>query len=306
MDAVYPDGPGGVMVLSGRGRDLFTPRRGDPVTVAEASVEVTFQPGQGPTVASIRTDPQVEVGALVGRVASSGFRAAVEQETSAQPGTLVYLLLDEIPAATLVGGYSVMHAVGRGDLAPVEMGRRRPPGPVLQVPDLCAGFQVGGVIMTEFDRSGRIPQAIGPIAPEINDTNDPWAWHPIGPTPIDGVRRWRRVDVEATVSAISVEAFFRDSHAAPDGAETVLHEYVARATADAAGRHIVACAATPHVLPWHECPQAAASAARLAGVPFDGLRHHVRSQLVGTSSCTHLNDCLRGLEDVPHLAMQLA
>ncbi len=32
------------MVLSGRGRDLFTPRRGDPVTVAEASVEVTFQP----------------------------------------------------------------------------------------------------------------------------------------------------------------------------------------------------------------------------------------------------------------------
>jgi hypothetical protein len=33
-----------------------------------------------------------------------------------------------------------------------------------------------------------------------------------------------------------------------------------------------------------------------------GLRAWVRSELAGPSTCTHLNDTLRGLADVPHLA----
>jgi len=114
------------------------------------------------------------------------------------------------------------------------------------------------------------------------------------------------MDVTSTRSGVEIEAFFRDSHMTPDGVETVLHEYTVRATADAALRRVVDCSATPRVLPWRECPQAAASAERLAGVLFDGLRQHVRSQLVGATTCTHLNDCLRGLEDVPHLLRLLA
>jgi hypothetical protein len=37
-----------------------------------------------------------------------------------------------------------------------------------------------------------------------------------------------------------------------------------------------------------------------------GLRKRVREQLVGPSTCTHLNDTLRALEDVPELAALLA
>jgi hypothetical protein len=43
------------------------------------------------------------------------------------------------------------------------------------------------------------------------------------------------------------------------------------------------------------------SAGRLAGSPVAGLRQHVRDRFLGTSTCTHLNDTLRSLEDIPAL-----
>ena len=56
--------------------------------------------------------------------------------------------------------------------------------------------------------------------------------------------------------------------------------------------------AEARVLPWTECPQAVGSAGRLVGWKVDELRPEARTQLVGPSTCTHLNDVLRGLEDV--------
>jgi len=235
-------------------------------------------------------------------MASSGFRAAINADTSAVPGWLVYQLLDEIPAATLVGGYATMHAVRRGDLERTDMQRRRPPGPMLQVADLCAGWQTGGVIMTELNSVGEVPHVTGPVAPDINDPTDPWAWHDADPLPPNGLRRRRRIDLIAIEDGtVEIDALFRDSHMDPDGRETVLHEYTVQARVDPSRDRILECRATPQVLPWLECPQAAASASRLAGTPFSGLRHHVRAEFVGPTTCTHLNDTLRALEDSPHL-----
>jgi hypothetical protein len=59
------------------------------------------------------------------------------------------------------------------------------------------------------------------------------------------------------------------------------------------------------VLPWDECPGAAGSAARLVGQPVGALRRIVGDELRGTSTCTHLNDLLRSLADVPHLVALL-
>jgi hypothetical protein len=56
------------------------------------------------------------------------------------------------------------------------------------------------------------------------------------------------------------------------------------------------------VLPWGECPQAVGSSERLVGWKVDDLRPEARTELVGPSTCTHLNDVLRGLEDVHWLA----
>jgi hypothetical protein len=301
MDASYPGGPGGPLHLDGRGRDLVTTHDAHSVA-GEASVEVDIRFDGGPRVASIRTQPDVELNALVGRVASSGFRAAIDSDTPALPGRLVYQLLDEIPAATLVAGYSVMHAVHRGDLERSDTDRRRPPGPMLQFPDLCAGFQTGGVIMRDMERLGTVPQVTGPAAPDIEDVTDPWSWHRSDPLPPNGMRRRRRIDVIATGDGmVAIDAFFRDRHMDPDGRETILHEYTVDATVDPREDRIIECRATPQVLPWRECPQAAASASRLTGVPFSGLRHQVRAQFVGPTTCTHLNDTLRALEDTPHL-----
>ena len=56
------------------------------------------------------------------------------------------------------------------------------------------------------------------------------------------------------------------------------------------------------VLPWQECPRALASAQRIVGWPVVELRAAVREELVGTSTCTHLNDTLRVLADLSALA----
>ena len=307
VDACYPEGPGGPLFLDGRGRDLLTAATGSSVLAAEATVGVRVEFGNGPVVASIDTHPHIDVSRLLGRLASTGFRAAVDTETSAVAGTLLYLLLDEIPGATLVGGYSIMDAVRRGDLEGTDVAQRRPPGPPLQFPDLCAGWQTGGVIMTSIADQGAVPQVTGPVAPQIEDPEDRWSWHQAPPLGTDGMRRRRRIDVAPTeAGTVDIDAFFRDSHMAPDSYETVIHEYSVYAEVDPADNRLISCRSVPRVLPWIECPQAAASASRLAGTPLIGLRHHVRSDLVGPSTCTHLNDTLRGLEDVPHLLDVLA
>ena len=85
---------------------------------------------------------------------------------------------------------------------------------------------------------------------------------------------------------IAVDAFFRDSHMRPDGMETVIHEYTVAATVDPEHMNVVECQATPRVLPWRECPQAADSAGRLVGMSVIGLRRQVREELVGSTTCT--------------------
>ena len=99
----------------------------------------------------------------------------------------------------------------------------------------------------------------------------------------------------------SIDVLYRDSHADEDGTETIVHEYTVAATVDTSRGVLVSCSATPRVLPWVECPAAALSASRLAGLPVSGLRRHVRDTFLGVGTCTHLNDTLRSLEDIPAL-----
>ena len=178
---------------------------------------------------------------------------------------------------------------------------------MLQVPDLSAGWQRGGVMEQTLDDRGRPPAIMGPLALSIEAPADEWGWHPLRPLPDDSMRRRRRIDVWRDDDGASrVDVFFRDSHMAPAGVETSVHEYTVTATVDPEAMVVTSCEAVPHVLPWTECPQAAASAGRLAGMPVAQLRPDVRAQFVGPSTCTHLNDVLRGLEDVEWLEKELA
>jgi hypothetical protein len=118
------------------------------------------------------------------------------------------------------------------------------------------------------------------------------------------MRRLRRLDVmppTADGAPAAVDVFFRDSHVDGEGRETIVHEYSVAASVDVAARTIATIDARADVLPWRECPQAIASASRLVGRTLAGLRPYVRGEFIGTTTCTHLNDVLRGLTDVDHM-----
>jgi hypothetical protein len=81
-----------------------------------------------------------------------------------------------------------------------------------------------------------------------------------------------------------------------------VHEYTFTATVDAGTRVVLAAEATARALPFAQCPEAAGSADRLPGTTLDDLRARIRADFVGATTCTHLNDMLRALEDVGFLA----
>jgi hypothetical protein len=83
-----------------------------------------------------------------------------------------------------------------------------------------------------------------------------------------------------------------------DEAETAIHEYAVSARVDPTTEVMVDGLADPRVLPWVECPPAADSATRIAGLALGDLRGTVRAEFTGTTTCTHLNDQLRSLAGV--------
>jgi hypothetical protein len=192
--------------------------------------------------------------------------------------------------------------------------------------DVCAGWATGSSIMVEIANTSRPPIPTGPVAPDLDLATDPLVWHAVEALSPHAMRRRRRVDAWRDDTSrddtsrdgtwhddddgpqrerIVVEAFFRDSHVDGGGLETVLHEYSVSAAIDATTMRFTDCEATVGALPWQECPQALGSARRLVGAPVTGLRAWVRDTFVGTTTCTHLNDTLRALEDVGDLVREL-
>ena len=286
------------LVLHGRARDLVTVDNGDAVVAGEAALSARLAFREGRKVLDISSEPPDDrLGRLVGVPAASGFRAAASAavpERTAQRD-LLNLLLDDLPVATLVSGY----AVGHSGVRLPRVGVHAP-----QYADLCSGFRTGGTIMLSIERTGFSPLVTGPPAPPLDDPADPLGWHEMPALPAHGMRRRRRLDVVAG-NPLVVDVLFRDSHMAPDGLETVIHEYTVTGTLDPKTLEVLSLEAVPRVLPWVECPVAAGSAERLIGLSVTDLRRRVRTDLTGPSTCTHLNDTLRSLEDVVALCRLL-
>jgi hypothetical protein len=290
IDVVRVDGVTGPVRIVGRARDLATDTHGGARVVARRTLTASLAPTlELATIASEPAEPALEQ--LLGRTVGGGFRnAAVHALPDARRAAdLLYLLLDDLPVATLVSGY----ALQRAGLVPGVPRERYAP-----TIDLCSGWRAGGTLMQVIESSGAPPMTLGPPAPTLERTDDTDAWHPLVQPAPRTVRRRRRIDVVPVDGVLHVDAMFRDSHFDDDGDESVVHEYALTATIDAASLEITAAAATPHVLPYVECPSAATSTNRLVGLRLDELRDRVRSEFVGTSTCTHLNDLLRSLEDV--------
>jgi hypothetical protein len=217
-------------------------------------------------------------------------------------GTLRYFLLDDMPGVTLVGPFAWrLWPVG------VEMMTRglRHPGPGYDMTGICSGFRADGPPIQRIN-SGEDPQHNLVPAFDLAEPSDPLAWHDVPDAPQDSpmLRRRRRIDVTDGPEVV-VNSVFRDSMWSPEHVETVVHEYGVHAVVDRDSMRLTSITADPRVLPFQTCPAAAANVDLLVGEPMATLRHRVLEQIVSTDGCTHLNDALRALAEVPVLLDEL-
>ena len=211
-------------------------------------------------------------------------------------------MLDDLPVATLVAGYARVKRRIDSGIDPASI--VAPEGAEVRR-DLCAGWRADGAMIHSIETGHGIPYPPLPPAPPPRAPDaDANAWIDEPARAPYVMRRRRRLDV-VDGEVLIVSAWFRDSHVEPDGNEGAVHEYSLHATVDPATFALVTLAATPHVLPYGECPAAAGHVGRMLGADVGELRTLVGDRLSGPSSCTHLNDCVRALADVPALAAQL-
>ena len=304
IDSVWPEGMEANRTVVGRSRDLFTPLDGgEPTVLAEDSLIATIAPDRG-IVAMQTQPPRPAVQALVGAQGGTGSRsrvvATVPDEVAA--GTPLYLLLDDLSGATLVG--SVAFRFWESQEAQDERMRQMKKMVGVRVMEgICAGFQPGSSALNA-DGTNNTMGDTKPVASISND-RDPWAWHELTDPQEISHRRSRRIDLWLEDGLVHIEAFFQDSYMTPDGHREAVHEYVVSATADPLTGEVVSIGADPRVLPHYECPLATVAVSRMVGLPLREFRSTVNEKLPGIDGCTHMNDTLRSLAEVPVLVAHL-
>jgi hypothetical protein len=292
VDMCWPDGapgdPAVEVVLTAAAADIVTAPDGVGRIAEQASLRTTVAPDR--EVRAICADPDpAGLETLVGLRAVSGWRAATRQLVPAGLLSPLGLLLDEVPIAVLLSFYAGLRA---GTIGPTR-------GAARHMRDMCAGWATGATPMRSLDAGDWVPLPdLAPVPPPTG--TDPLASEPRPPLGPGRLRRARRIDV-VPGEVITVDATFRDSWCDPVDGEGVLHEYVVTAQVDRDGV-LLALQAEPRVLPYGECPRAAAAPQVLVGGHIGAAARSVPEELAGVSSCTHLNDLLRSLACVPALA----
>ena len=297
----WPDGLGTDLHLKGRARDLLTPVEGVPAVVSAADLAAVT--GRERDILRIEADPApAGLQRLVGSRGGGNLRKAIESELpeEASIGTPLHLLLDDLAGSTLISGFVFVRWL---DHLPEMRERFTKAPPSRQMVDICSGFQSGSSALRDdgsiiHNQNTAYP---GPLA----DPTDPLGWHELDEPPVPSMRRARRIDVWDEDGTLGIDAMFRDSAWDPDGREVVVHEYQLLGHADRASGVLLSVLAVPRVLPYAECPGAAPNAGWMAGTELRAMRTEVLARLQKTDCCTHLNDALRSLAEVPVLAAAL-
>lgn len=301
--STWPEGVDGHLLLTAHGRDLVT-RADRRAMVSDGTGFQVVAQEPGKTVRSARylgPDPVGPGGPdlrpVEGLNLLGGFRKGVATRLHLPSGSLLALLLDDLPAAALVSGSGRLRVT-------IERAGDLPGFSTVDMPVVCIGRRRDGA-MARSRREGRPLIGQGPPAGDLGRPDDPLAWPEDEPLPRHAMRRVRRIDVARAGDLIVIDTHFRDSFMESSGIETSVHEYELEVTAGVDDQTIRAVTVRPRVLPGPDCPGAAASAQAVVGRPLDQLRQFVRAEMNGDTICTHLNDQLRSLADVPALLSAL-
>jgi hypothetical protein len=301
IDVSWPDGAAGDRVMHGVARDFVTDDAGEGSVRAAATMEAVLKLDR--SIAAISADPApANLQRLVGARGGGHLRMLTQEVMpelieNADP---LYLLLDDISGVSLVSSWAwslwnpewlaAMRQSMGGDMQKMMEERA----------DVCWGLQRGNSGM-DPNRSAMGDQAAD--GGELRHPSDPAGWHefPV----LEGVtmRRARRIDVWRDVGSglIRIDSAFQDSAPRPDGTRAALHEYRLEARVDPDTLELVTLQPEARVLPFHECPGAVTNAVALTGSSLPEIRQSVLTELRGPRGCTHLNDALRALADVPKL-----
>jgi hypothetical protein len=300
------------MHVDGRARDLFT-----SVDASEVLAEDVLTAGVAVdrTIEELHADPpRAELEQMAGASGGGRLRSVVDRTVPDEraAGSPLYLLLDDLAGATLIAPFAWSQAADDWqERAAARLREHAAANPSARLPGrnmegICSGFRPGSSALGADGNVDITARHNVASVPPLAAPDDPIGWHALADPPRVAMRRARRIDLWESRGEIVVDAMFRDSCWRPDGTEVAVHEYCLRATVDAATNVLTSVRADPRVLPYPECPPAADNAARLEGVPASRLRTVVLERLRGVDCCTHLNDALRSLAEVPILACALS
>jgi hypothetical protein len=300
IDVTWPRGGAGDMLFEGAGRDCYTGSEGAaPTVMATDTFVATLQ--QDRTIVDIdATPPRANIKELIGARGGGYLRQKIAESLveEHQQGTLLYQLLDDLSGTSLIAGWAWSRwpnsSVAKGMEERVVDLRSKMEG-------VCIGFRPGS---SALDAGAPSTHRASPVVSLINP-QDPQGWHSMPDYSETSMRRARRIDVWLD-GDIHIDAAFQDSATAPEGGRIAVHEYGLQLTVDAASGRVKTIGATPHVLPFPECPSAVGKLQRLQSAPVSEFRSLILDELAQVEGCTHLNDALRALADVPQLIEALS
>jgi len=305
IETSWPDGLGGPALMVGRGRDLLTPADlSAPVVLAES--QFRMQVTDAREILEIEVSPPHPNAAnLRGGSGGKSSRNRLQAEMGDREGDLLYQLLDDFSGASLVCIWAKLlwqeitdPAAFRLQLPKIEAAQGR------QV-DVCIGLASGS---STNRRTGDFTLLNHFTAvPDLRNPLDQEGWHDFTEASGPQSRRSRRIDLWLEEpGTIAVDSAFQDGAMHPQEGRIAIHEYALSGAIDRTIGELARFEPEARILPHPECPAAVIEAQRMAGLPVGGFRNSVRETLPGVLGCTHLNDVLRALADVPRLARALS
>ena len=307
IDVSWPEGEDGDRLFVGRCRDYRTPAEGGPGKALDGA-EFRATLSQDKTITSITARPRPEhVEQLQGVRAGNHLRLFIKETMPEliQRGEPIYLPLDDLSGTSLVSAFawSQFHDNWQEKIRE-RMGNEDFDKLIAQRVNVCWGLAEGNSGVSGQTHSN-VAQA---DAGDVRNPADPEGWHELYENEGPAFRRARRIDVSRDDKAglIRINAAFQDSAKRKTSGRVAIHEYDIDATADLKTGELLTLTPYPRILPFGECPGAVHNTQRLIGRSIGEIRDAVLEQLRGTQGCTHLNDALRALADVPKLVSYLA
>jgi Protein of unknown function (DUF2889) len=305
IDTSWPEGYGKPMLMQGTARDVWTPDDGGaPVELAQHSYRIMASAVREIQSISVSPDcPRAQQ--LIGVRGGGQSRAALTEIMADEriKGSPLYLILDDFAGASLVAGWVWSRWVDDWGALAEKSGLKSTAGRGGNMEGVCTGFSPGSSALMS-DRGTQMKDQNCISVPSLVNVADPEGWHTLATQEGIGMRRARRIDVWREGAELAIDVGFQDSGTQPDSADRIaVHEY--HVTARTESGRLSNLKVDPRILPYQECPGAVIHTQRILSKPLADLRAEVLITLPGILGCTHLNDVLRSMAEVPAMAANL-